>query len=352
VLFCVIVGLAFSIVEGVVPDTPPTWRDIVEIARWTPSPHNTQPWRLHAIDPFTAELAIVRARMLPDEDTTGCFIRCAMGMFLESISIIANRLGWRLETTGPRSRDTNGTIAFARLTLSPLPDGVGADEFTAQDILDRRTSRLTPDAAVIADEHLRALAARGAGHGLTLTWTSDPSMIAPIMEANLGAVCHDLNDPKYGTEIRNWFRVSAGHARRTRDGLDALCMNIPRHELALISIAPWLLRWTVSRTPMRRMYARRIGPVHQLAFLSGAFFDPADAAPAAGRALMRLWLAMHRMAIGIHPFGNLVTNPAAHARLTSITGTSRIWLVFRIGRTELPPRSLRLESKDILCSTG
>ena len=36
------------------------------------------------------------ARTLPDEDTTGHFLRCAMGMFLESLRIISANAGLAL----------------------------------------------------------------------------------------------------------------------------------------------------------------------------------------------------------------------------------------------------------------
>jgi hypothetical protein len=58
------------------------WEPIIQTALRTPSPHNTQPWRLRIKDDSHATLFMETARMLPDEDTTGHFLVCAMGMFL------------------------------------------------------------------------------------------------------------------------------------------------------------------------------------------------------------------------------------------------------------------------------
>ena len=73
-----------------------TWAPIIQIALRTPSPHNTQPWRLRIKDDFLATLFMERARMLPDEDTTGHFLRSAMGMFLESLRIVSANAGYAL----------------------------------------------------------------------------------------------------------------------------------------------------------------------------------------------------------------------------------------------------------------
>lgn len=326
---------------------PDVWRDLLEIARWTPSPHNTQPWKLRVHDDLRADLFTVISRTLPDEDLTGCFIRCAMGMFIESLAIAAADRGQRLAVERSKSPPSPGLLPFAHLQL--MPDPSIADDLKPADILDRRTSRLTPDAEPVADDKLGVLSLMAARGDQSFFSTSHPYRIAQIMEANMAAVCNDLNEPRYHAEIASWFRFGRAHAERTRDGLDARCMNMTPIELYLSAKFPRLFNWPFAGTAMRRHYARRIGPVHQLGFLSGPFFEPENAAPHAGRTLMRLWLHMHRLGIGIHPFGNLVTNPVAHARVTALTGRERIWLVFRLGRTARPPRSLRLPPEDLLC---
>jgi hypothetical protein len=75
------------------------WEAIIQTALRTPSPHNTQPWRLRIKDDRHATLFMEKARTLPDEDTTGHFIRCAMGMFLESLRIISANAGLILQHT-------------------------------------------------------------------------------------------------------------------------------------------------------------------------------------------------------------------------------------------------------------
>src|SRR4029450_13662973 len=74
------------------------WPEIVDDARWAPSPHNTQPWLVRPLSTEAAELYAVRERLLPVEDPDGRFATAALGIFLEALEIAAARLGLTLET--------------------------------------------------------------------------------------------------------------------------------------------------------------------------------------------------------------------------------------------------------------
>jgi len=75
------------------------WEPILQTALGTPSPHNTQPWRLRINSDQDATLFLEVARTLPDEDTSGHFLICAMGMFLESLRIVSANAGLLLRHT-------------------------------------------------------------------------------------------------------------------------------------------------------------------------------------------------------------------------------------------------------------
>jgi hypothetical protein len=81
--------------------------------------------------------------------------------------------------------------------------------------------------------------------------------------------------------------------------------------------------------------------------IGGAFFNDA-AAVSAGAFLMQFWLELSRRKLFIHPFGNLVTNSQAKARLRELTSIDDAWLVFRIGYTDEPPQSLRRPLNQVL----
>jgi hypothetical protein len=61
--------------------------------------------------------------------------------------------------------------------------------------------------------------------------------------------------------------------------------------------------------------------------------------------LMRFWLELTRHGLVVHPFGSVITNPTAHARLLEwlelADDRDEVWLLLRIGYSKRPPESAR-----------
>jgi hypothetical protein len=130
------------------------WENLLATAIFTPSPHNTQPWRVRIDDPYHATLYMERARTLPDEDTTGHFLRCAMGMFLESLRMIAANAGLTLrDTLFDHASVAQALIPFATLELLP---GAGEASYPNGLFKRRVTSRMASNGVRI-ESHLSAL---------------------------------------------------------------------------------------------------------------------------------------------------------------------------------------------------
>ena len=321
------------------------WLGIIEIARFAPSPHNTQPWQLRVIDDRTAELLLVRERTLPDEDVTGCFIFCAMGIFIESVRIIAVNRGLALRAESFPMSDTGPISPYAKLTLES--DSSGSAEFSDALFLSRRTSRLSPTADLIDQATIMALTQAASAGGQVFHHIHEAMMIRDILDRNVDAVFHDLNDSRYHDEIVGWFRYGLRHEERTRDGLASRCMNMTAFELYMTAKFPRLMTVPIGRRIMRTLYHARLGSAHQMGFLAGPFWTRTDA-ERAGACLLRLWLTLTAHGGYLHPFGNLVTNAEAHHWLSNRLGIENIWLAFRFGRTAEPPRSLRLSTEQLL----
>jgi hypothetical protein len=88
-----------------------------------------------------------------------------------------------------------------------------------------------------------------------------------------------------------------------------------------------------------------------VAWIQGPF-DEADDWIRAGRLLARLWLTLTRHGVQLHPFGSIITNEDANARLRSRIdhdpSQGTLWLVMRLGFSAEPPRSHRLETHELL----
>jgi hypothetical protein len=185
------------------------WESILETAIYTPSPHNTQPWRLRIESDRRATLYLERGRMLPDEDASGQFLRCAMGMFLEAMTIIAANSGWRL--TNQLSHPTGDRfIRFAELELDAAPP---TSRFSSDLFRCRFTSRLGSNGTPIAPPIAAQLKAFEPQHGQQYHQIDEPGLIESIVQENITAVFHDLNSPAYHDEIVRWFRYSKREAR-------------------------------------------------------------------------------------------------------------------------------------------
>jgi hypothetical protein len=285
-----------------------------------------------------------RDRMLPNEDTTGHFIRCAMGMFLESLRLLAANAGFALRHSLLDGEHKGPLIPFAELMLE---EGAAASAYPTKLWQIRQTSRLASNGVRIPPEVSNCLRQLVPGYGQQYFQIDEQRLIEAIIQENIRAISHDLNDRAYHDEIVRWFRYSDREAEAKADGLDYRCMNVPANELKLMRSLPQIMRWKLTRGAVSRLYRHQIGRVSHIGIIAGQFFDNAGAIDA-GAFLMRFWLELTKHNLVIHPFGNLVTNSEAKARVREITGIEDIWLVFRIGYTSPPPGSARLPLSKVL----
>jgi hypothetical protein len=110
---------------------------------------------------------------------------------------------------------------------------------------------------------------------------------------------------------------------------------------------PQVLNLPLARSFFRQRYRTQLGYVPAIGILSGPFFEP-DHTVASGRFLLRFWLTVSGLGLYFHPYGNLVTNPAAAAWIRQRTSIQESWLIFKIGYSDVPPRSLRRTVEQIL----
>src|SRR5262245_63707539 len=94
-----------------------TWREILEYARWAPSPHNTQHWKFRLIDERRAVLLYDPARLLPIEDVAGQFMASGMGILLEMMSIAAAPHGLEVDRKSTRLNSSHLGISYAVFCL-------------------------------------------------------------------------------------------------------------------------------------------------------------------------------------------------------------------------------------------
>ena len=330
-----------------VPATPSSaWADILEYARRYPSPHNTQPIKLRIEGP-RAELFYDLDLGLPAESYGIPFGSVCAGVFIETVSIAAHGLGYRvdeaLDFTPMDFTRRDRLHPLGTLTLTPALAGSPGD-LDPRLLLERRTSRLpyaprqVPAAAL--DDARRAAAERG--H--VLAGTSDRALVDRIIRLNQQTLFYDLENPDVRDEIRGWLRYSERHARRTADGLSARCLALPGPLMRLFLGNHWIWNVPALGAVLRRVYLRSMRGVTQAGWIKGPFSDEREYTEA-GRTLLRVWLVLTRHGLHLHPFGSVITNPRAHRELVRIVaeqeGADMIWMLFRVGYSRRPPESHR-----------
>jgi hypothetical protein len=223
---------------------------------------------------------------------------------------------------------------------SPYPESL---------FLKRRTSRIDFWPTPIGETAVTTLAELATRWGQRYAQIIDREQIENILAHNIDALFQDLNTPAYRDEIVSWFRFTDRAAKRHRDGLDWRCMNTSRTAYWLAATIPGLLLFPVTRSLLRRQYRRQLGSIPTIGILAGKFFRAASAFET-GRFLIRFWLETAKLGLFIHPYGNLVTNPAAAKWMAATTNIRDIWLVFKIGYSEVPPKSYRRSLAEMLVS--
>jgi hypothetical protein len=320
------------------------WGELLEDARWAPSPHNIQPWQLRCDARGGAALLCPRDRLLPDTDPERLFTAVGIGCFLESLAVAAAGRGLALTVrpTGlPPGEDE--PVAWLELTTG------GHDGLDPELLRRRRTSRLPYDGRAVDFELLHELASIAESFGHAWSATDDRELVDWIVALNRETLFLDLTDPVSRREVGHWLRFSATEATRRGDGFSPAQLGFPGWLLRLFFHRHRLLELPGIRPASRALYGRTMRGTRTVAWLRGSF-ETVDDGLVAGRMLMRLWLTMTRSGVQLHPFGSVITNATANARLQQRIGAGEgtLWLVMRLGHSAEPPRSHRLDTNELL----
>jgi nitroreductase len=327
------------------------WVELVEDARLAPSPHNTQPWRVHVLSETEAELHADIGRTLPDTDSDGAFMTCTFGAFVEALDVAAATHGLTVHAHCLYPNLGAGAEphpVVARLRLVERDEGPA---FPRELLERRRTHRGRFDGRPVGADALTALEALAAEAGHTASFTSDPAVVEWVVRLNADTLFDDLSQPVVRAEIARWIRRSEREARDRRDGFAPSCLGFPGWLVRLFFFRHRLFAVRPVRALARALFLRTTGGTATVGWIRGPWSSPDDHFRA-GRMLMRFWLELTRCGLYLQPFGSVITNVSAHAqmveRLDADEEGQQVWLLLRIGSAAAPPRSLRLRVDEVL----
>ena len=330
------------------------WKDVIDFARWAPTPHNTQHFKFKLRDQRRALFCYDPSRLLPVEDPHGQFMACGLGIVLEMVAIAAahHGLDLKVQYLGAELDPTlEGPQPFAELELVSRT----AVEPLSRDLIkQRRTSRLPYDKdRPVAPAVLSELAALASSFGHQLEFSNDRQQVDWVVGLNADTMFYDLRDDKTRLEIGQWARYSMKQARRSGDGLAAHAMKFPGFLMWLFFNKNWIFQIPGLSHICRAIYVRSMRGTSTVAWLSGDFQSQAGCLNA-GRMLARLWLTMTKHGVYLHPFGSVITNPRSHQCMEEHFANSHrqhpLWLLVRLGHSDVPPQAMRLSVDDLIIS--
>ena len=210
-------------------DARARWAELLDYARWSPSPHNVQPWKLLVLSDTAARLYYDPTRLLPHTDPTSCFTIIGLGMFIESLRIAAGPLGFEVVAQHTAEPGLN----YAATTPQPFADlhlvlqTSGLPVPNRELLKQRRTSRLHYNGRPVAAHIQQQLAQLATAHGHELTCSDDPAMVDFILDLNRQTLFTDLDEVPVRQELAGLIRTTDEQAHQQKDGLWSHCMGFP-----------------------------------------------------------------------------------------------------------------------------
>jgi hypothetical protein len=328
------------------------WHELVEQARWAPSPHNTQPWRIEVRSEREADLYAERSRLLPVEDPDGRFLTAGLGIFVEALKVVAAARGLHLryDVRFPAlGEGAEERPLFAHLSLA---EGAADDDLPPSLLAQRRTSRLPYDGRPASQDALTALERVAAGFGHEAGFSSERELVDWVVALNADTVFYDLGEADRRAEIGHWTHTTNASADRAGDGFSPRCLGFPGPVVNVFFHHHGLFRPRPLRALVRALYLRSMKGTATVGWISGPWRTPEDWFEA-GRMFLRFWLTVTQHGLHLHPFGSVITNPTAHARfaekLAQVESDRReTWLLLRLGYSADPPRSARRPLAEVI----
>jgi nitroreductase len=318
-----------TLVDGVV-------RNVVDLARWAPSIHNTQPWtwRRHG---DVLELWADHARALPAIDPSGRHLVISCGSALHHAVVAAGALGVNTRVT--ERPDPAQDDLLARVELSPgTPDPEG--ERTVEAIHHRLTDRRRFTSWPVPDERVVALAK--AAHpwhaeAIPVVDVSFRFRVEVLLERARLSLAHD---PAYVAETDRWLDHSS------TDG-------IPRDTIPDLTGRPGERAHRFTPDLRLPRSSKVVESTDGLLVIATPTDDP-RAWLHAGAALSALWLHATAEGLSLVPLSQVVEDPTTRRSLGAELPTDlpHPQVLARIGWQEISrstlPRTPRRPLDDVL----
>lgn len=284
----------------------------VAVAVRAPSIHNTQPWRWR-LDPDGLVIRADRSRQLSVADPDGHSMLVSDGAAMHLTALALRAQGWLVETDILPDPDDPDLLARFRTTGYGEPDSVAAEQVEAA--LRRRSDRRPFRPEPVSEADVEALRQASSDADAWVDFPHHEDQKVDLAVAVSWADRVERNDEAYLAEMNHWLRDPDVHA--TADGvpLDAV-PHVPADSPRRTDVP---LRDFEIGVTGRQLIERDVDerPLIAVVFTAG---DSDRDHLVAGRAMMRLMLAVELRGLATCPLSQAVDFAAFRSRVQGLMG--------------------------------
>jgi hypothetical protein len=212
----------------------------------------------------------------------------------------------------------------------------------------RQTTRSAYDGRAVPSDDLKRLEASAAIPGVSATLITDPERRESVLDYVIQGNSHQMDDPDFVEELRDWIRFNASQALNMGDGLFTKCTGNP-------TLPTWLgtrlFRWVFKKGTENDKYTKHIRSSSGVAVFIGDKSDK-DHWIKVGRSFQRFALQATALGICHAHINQLVEVPSVRSDFAKWLGVgdARPDLVVRFGYAQPMPMSLRRPVDAVLIS--
>jgi hypothetical protein len=309
---------------------------IVDIARFAPSVHNTQPWVV-TISDISIVVSIDPAHRLHDGDPTGRETIISLGIFAEAICLAAATCGLRADSV--ELKDELCVISFGQ---------AHSGDTAAVELLKQRcTDRSVYKPLTIPSAVLDTISQSRQHAGISITTATDTAMIAAVAQLTGQGIQLALSNPDFREELSQYLVTPGSHQQR---GIATRSLYIPR---LLQYIEPWLLKTGLTNQPEVRLEKQRWESASGLVFICSDG-DLHEDWFQVGRSYLAVSLAIEKAGLSQATSAAIVEASDFHEDIEKLLGTTqRIQAILRVGQGKTHRYySPRVSARELLATSN
>lgn len=310
-------------------------RSILEIARYAPSVHNTQPWTIKS-EGETLRISVNPENSLKDGDPTGRETIISLGIFVEAICCIAKEKN--LPAKNIDFKNNQVVINFSKVP----PAGHNKPSYSAL-LKTRCTDRTIFRKVALNEETQHAIRSVKAYEGTKVHLVTNLAAIKATAVLTSKAIRLALSNPFFRRELSKYLIFPWSSKRR---GISLLTLGIPTF---IAAFEPLFLRFGWGLNMQSRIELRRWISASGIVFITSKGDMPRFWF-ATGRTYLQSSLEIERLGLSQATSAAIVEASNYHDDIEKLIGTSdRILAVTRIGKgTSRRHYSPRVSVDDLL----